>query len=291
MKVTGFSFIRNAVKYDYPIVEAITSILPLCDEFIIVLGKSDDATEELIRNINSDKIKIVPTVWDESLKKDGKVLADETNKALDALPKDTDWAFYIQGDEVIHEKYLPEIENAMRKYKDDKNVDGLLFNYLHFFGSFDYVGDSRRWYRKEIRIIRNDKNIRSYRDAQGFRKIDNSKLKVKPIDAYVYHYGWVKNPVHQQRKAEYFHTLWHGGNTPSRSPEAKEQEFDYSFIDSLVRFGGVHPAVMQQRVASRQWDFKFDITKKQYSFKDGLLMRIEKLTGWRIGEYKNYKIV
>ena len=29
MKVTGFSFIRNAIKYQYPVKESILSILPL----------------------------------------------------------------------------------------------------------------------------------------------------------------------------------------------------------------------------------------------------------------------
>src|SRR5271154_3494872 len=107
MKVTGFSFIRNAVKYDYPVAEAITSILPLCDEFVLMLGNSEDETRKLIEGIGSPKIKIYNSVWDDSLREGGRVLAVETDKALDKVSKDSDWAFYIQGDEVIHEKYLP----------------------------------------------------------------------------------------------------------------------------------------------------------------------------------------
>src|ERR1700742_1004044 len=107
MKVAGFTFIRNAIKNDYPVVEAITSILPVCDEFIVALGNSEDETEQLIRNIGSAKIKIIHTVWDESLREGGKVLAAETDKALDAVSPDIDWCFYIQGDEVMHEQYLP----------------------------------------------------------------------------------------------------------------------------------------------------------------------------------------
>src|SRR6478735_2743781 len=169
MKVSGFSFIRNAIKYDYPIVEAITSILPLCDEFVVAFGNSDDETEKLIRSIDSEKIRIIPTVWDDSLREGGAVLAVETNKAFDAISADSDWCFYIQGDEAIHEQDFPKIKEAMLKWKDHKEVEGLLFNYRHFYGSYDYIGDTRRWYRKEIRIIRNDKRIRSYKDAQGFR--------------------------------------------------------------------------------------------------------------------------
>src|SRR6478672_5293005 len=105
MKVSGFTFIRNAVINDYPIVEAITSILPLCDEFIVAHGNSSDNTLELLQNINSSKIKIIDTVWDDSLREGGRTFALETDKAFEAISKDTDWAFYIQGDEVIHEKY------------------------------------------------------------------------------------------------------------------------------------------------------------------------------------------
>ena len=133
MKISGFTFIRNALKYDYPIVEAITSILPICDEFIVAVGKSEDETLQLIKNINSSKIKIVETVWDDNLREGGHLLAAETNKAFKQISKDSDWAFYIQGDEVIHEKYLPVIQQALKDYKEDTRIEGLLFNYLHFY--------------------------------------------------------------------------------------------------------------------------------------------------------------
>ena len=289
MKVSGFTFIRNALTYDYPVVEAITSILSLCDEFIVAVGKSDDNTLELVKGINSPKIKIIETVWDDSLREGGKVLADETNKALQAVSNDSTWAFYIQADECIHEEYLPAIKEAMLKWKGDKNVDGLLFNYKHFYGSYDYVGDSRRWYRNEIRIIRNDKAITSYKDAQGFRK-NGEKLKVKLIDATVYHYGWVKPPALQQAKLQVFNRLWHDEEWMKKNIKSAD-EFDYSQIDSLVHFKGSHPAVMQQRIKNKNWKFSFDPTRKRLSLKLKILMAVERLTGWRIGEYRNYKSI
>jgi hypothetical protein len=148
MKVAGFTFIRNAVKYDYPIVEAITSILPICDEFIVALGSSEDDTEALIRSINSPKIKIIHTVWDDTLREGGQVLALETNKAMDAISADVDWCFYIQGDEVVHEKDLPAIKLAMEKNVTNTKIEGLLFKYVHFWGSYEYVGDAPSWYRR-----------------------------------------------------------------------------------------------------------------------------------------------
>ena len=290
MKVAGFTIIRNAIKFDYPVIEAITSILPICDEFIVAVGNSEDETLQLIKSINSPKIKIIETVWDDSLRQGGQVLAMETNKAFDAISKDVDWCFYIQSDECVHEKHLASIKEEMLKYTDDKEVDGLLFNYVHFYGTYNYVGNSRRWYRKEIRIIKNDKSIRSYKDAQGFRKIDNSKLNVKPISAEIYHYGWVKTPKAQQAKQEHFHKMWHDDEWMKKNI-AQVEEFDYSQIDSLEEFKGTHPLVFQNRVKAADWKFNFDKTQIKLSTKDKFLLFIEKTTGWKVGEYKNYKVV
>lgn len=289
MKVSGFTIVRNAIKYDYPIVEAILSILPLCDEMVVAVGNSEDNTLDLIKSIDSPKIKIIETVWDDSLREGGKVLATETNKAFAAISKDSDWAFYIQGDEVVHEQYLATIKNAMLQYTDVPEVEGLLFKYLHFYGSYDYVANSRRWYRNEIRVIKNDTSISSYKDAQGFRKNDR-KLNVKLIDASIYHYGWVKPPQAQQAKQLTFHKLWHNDQWMQENiPQV--DEFDYSSIDSLVNFKGEHPAVIQERILKMNWKFSFDPTKRKASLRLRLLEFIEKTTGWRVGEYKNYKII
>jgi hypothetical protein len=291
MKVSGFSFIKNALLYDYPIIEAITSILPLCDEFVVAVGKSDDETLTYIRSIASPKIKIIETVWDETLREGGRVLADETNKAYRALSADSDWAFYIQGDEVIHEKYLPSIKEAMLKYKDDKRVDGLLFDHLNFYGSYDYIADSRQWHKSEIRIIRNNSNFTSWADAMSFRKDGDKLLKVVKIDACIYHYGWVKTPAAMQAKQKTFHKLWHDDEWVEKNI-ATVDEFDYSSIESVSLFEGTHPKVMEERLKRLNWKFSFDPTrKKRLSPRRRLLNYIYKKTGWHIGEFKNYRLL
>jgi hypothetical protein len=289
MFVSGFTFVRNAIKYDYPIVESITSILDLCDEFIVMVGDSQDGTRELIQNINSDKIKIFDSIWDDSLREGGRVLAIETDKALSKISNEADWCFYLQADEVVHEKFLPVIKEAMINYKSDNRVEALLFNYKHFYGSYDFVASSRKWYRNEIRIIRNDKDIHSFRDAQGFRK-DNRKLNVKPIDAFIYHYGWVKCPEKQQEKQKSFHKLWHEDEWLKKNV-GDASEFDYSKIDSLKHFEGTHPQTMLKRISQKNWKFDFDPTQRKYLVKDRLLNAVETITGKRLGEYKNYKII
>jgi len=289
MFVSGFSFVRNAVKLDYPVIEAIKSILPLVDEFVMVVGNSDDATLELINSIGDSKIRIVHSVWDDSLRQGGRVLAEETNKALAEINPDSDWAFYIQGDECIHEKYHPTIKQALIDFKDDVNIEGLLFKYLHFYGSFDFVGDSRSWYRNEVRIVKNLPGVKSYKDAQGFR-INDRKLKVKALDAYVYHYGWVRHPKYQMAKQLEANKFWHDDTWINKRFNADEQ-FDYSLIDSLAHFKGSHPAVMQKRIDEMNWEFESDPTKKKFGLKRAFLYWLEKTTGWRVGEYKNYEVI
>lgn len=286
MKVSGFTFIRNAIKYDYPIVEAIRSILPLCDEVVVAVGNSDDDTYALIQGIDP-KVRIIETVWDDSVREGGRTLALETDKAYQAIASDCDWAFYIQGDEVIHEKYLPVIREAMERHKDDQRVEGLLFNYRHFYGSYDYVGTSISWYLDEIRIIRNRPDIFSYRDAQGFRKQPNDKLSVKKIDAYVYHYGWVKPPEKMQKKQESFHKMWHD-DAWMKEHVKQVEEFDYfANIDALAVFDETHPSVMNERIAAKNWKFDYDISFNKTKIKDRLKRFLRTNLGIDI-RYKNY---
>ena len=289
MKVSGFTIVRNAIKYDYPVVESIRSILPLCDEFVVAIGKSDDDTRNLVLSIGDPKIRIIDTTWDDSLREGGKVLALETNKAFDAISPDSTWAFYIQADELIHEKYLPEIRAAMEKWASYPKVEGLLFSYSHFWGSYQYVGDSRKWYRREVRVIRNDRQIRSFLDAQGFRK-NGKKLLVAQVDAFVYHYGWVKPPQAQQAKLQTFHRYWHSDRWIEKSVP-KSDTFDYSGIDFLSPFTASHPRVMSERIARCNWEFTPDRLNNKHSLKSVFLHFIEKKTGWRVGEYRNYRIV
>lgn len=288
MYVSGFTFVRNAVKFDYPVVESIRSLLPLVDELVVVVGNSEDNTEQLIRNIGDIRIRIIQSVWDENLRDGGKVLAEETNKALRAVDKSADWCIYLQADEIIHEEDYPQIRQSMITNLADRRVQGLLFNYLHFYGSYAFVGNSRRWYRNEIRIVRNDPQIHSFRDAQGFR-VDGKILRVKETGARIFHYGWVKDPLHQLEKQKSFNRLWH--SDAKVGTMVADAPFDYSGIDSLELFAGSHPSVMQARVRRQDWDFEFDVSQKKFGFKDRILWEIEKSTGKRLFEYRNYKLI
>jgi hypothetical protein len=269
------------------VVESIKSILPVCDEFVIAVGDSEDGTLELIKSINPSKIKIIETVWDESLREGGKILSQQTNVALENITGD--WGFYLQADEVIHEKYLPILKKSIEENLNNKNVEGLLLKYKHFYGSYDYIGTSRKWYRHEIRIVRNNAGIKSWGDAQGFR-INGRKMKVKLVDAFVYHYGWVKPPKIQQEKQKYFNKLWHDDKWLKKNVSSDE-DFNYHKIDILEKFTEAHPEIMKERIVKSNWDFKYDTKRNNMSLKNKILHKIEEFTDVRIGEYKNYELL
>ena len=289
MKIAGFTIIKNAVVNDFPIVEAIKSILPVVDEMIVLIGDCTDETIALIASIGDPKIKIHHSVWDKNLRKGGVVLAVETDKAFQYIDNSFDWAFYIQGDEVVHEKYHPAILNACHKYKNDDAVQGLLFKYKHFFGTYDYVGDSRKWYAHEVRIIRNNKKITAYRDAQGFR-IGKAKLPVAAINASIYHYGWVKSPEQMRKKQKESSVFWHD-DTQMQKIISSPDYYDFSGFDSLEKFTDTHPIVMKERIIRKNWAIDLDISKKKFSLKNLILYYFEKWTGIRPFDFRNYKVI
>jgi hypothetical protein len=258
MRVSGFTFCRNAVKYDYPVVESIRSVLPVCDEFIVNVGRCDDGTLELIQSIGDPKIKIVESVWDETLRKDGLIYSQQTNIALAQCKGD--WAFYIQADEVVHEDDLPVLQQSMRQQFGNRSVKGLLFRYLHFVA--DYWSTNPWFYHKAVRIIRNNGEVESCGDAVGFHfKPTQQYLQSGPKEwlaysgARIFHYGWVKDPKTMLEKKREQVTFHYGG--PIAAAEAKQLAHDtFQFEDYVIlkEFSGLHPAVMRARIAtSRRW--------------------------------------
>lgn len=286
MNVNGFSFIKNAIKYDFPVVESIKSVLPLCDKFYIAVGKSEDDTLNLIRSIDKSKIVIIETEWNEKVSKGGSVLAEETDKAFGALPADTDWAIYIQGDELFHEQDYDSIRNAMKHYHNNNKVEGLLLNYLHFYGSYSYVAESYVWYPKEIRVLKYNPTIFSYKDAQGFRKAGNQKLQVKQIDATIYHYGHVRPPKVMQDKFQNSSKFYHDDEWIKNTYPG--DSFDYlEHVGELKRFDSEHPKLIQPRIARLNWEFDYDVSMNNPSLKKRIKHTLRKYFGIDLG-YKNY---
>lgn len=256
---------KNAEKLFYPIKQAIMSILPIVDEFIVALGDCDidDKSRQEIESIKSDKIKIIDTVWDINKYSRGTENAHQTDIAKSYCSGD--WVFYLQADEVIHEKYLEEISDKCQKYLDDKRVEGFLFDYKHFWGDFNHYHKSHGWYRKEIRIVRNDPEIHSWESAQSFRRIPNFdqkdyrqqegtfKLKVIQLNAEVYHYGWVRPPKLMKSKTKALATIHKGKNVVDKMNKEKKFDFDYGPLNKTKVFTDTHPKVMSDWIKKFNW--------------------------------------
>ena len=289
MFVSGFTIVRNARRFDYPVIESIRSMLPLCDEVVVAVGKSDDDTLQMVQSIADPRIRIVETTWDDALREGGQVLAIETDKALAATNPEATWCLYLQADEVLHEADYPNIRAAMQRRATDQTCEGLLFKYRHFYGTYQYIGDSRQWYRNEIRIIRRQNQTTSYRDAQGFRRV-GQKLRVRSIEAYIHHYGWVRHPEKQQQRVFHFQQYWHPEDW-IKANFADSGAWNYAQVDSLIKYTGTHPETMQERIVSLSWDFEFATQNRQLPFKERVSRWAERVIGIRFGEYKNYQLI
>jgi hypothetical protein len=286
MQVSGFTVIRNGVLMGYPVLQSIKSLLPLVDEFVIGIGQSDDNTKDLILGLNDPKIRIFDSHWDTKKTKGGLILSEKTNEALSHCRND--WCFYLQADEVLHENDLPQIWRAMETYEKDARVQGLLFKYIHFYGSYATIATSRKWYRNEVRIVKRSSGIRSHNDAQGFR-VNGAKPWVKPSGGRIFHYGWVKPPQMMGQKSKLLNRWWHGSK---RDHEFEDFKYDRQY--GLRSFGGSHPAVMQELVAAQNWRFDHRRRLSDWKLKDLNLLAsdlFEKTFRHRIGEYRPYRLI
>jgi len=284
--ISGFTIVRNAVALDFPVVESIRSILPVCEEVVVNVGRSDDGTLELIRGIDDPRVRIVETEWDWSDKI--MALGRETMRAMRACRHP--WGISIQADEVLHEAGATILEETVQQVDADPRVEGLLVRYLHFYGDLGTLATHRRWYRREVRCVRLDPalDIRPFQDAQGFRVgPENRKIRARETGALMYHYGWARPPASIQKKREFTRSLY---------PEKERQDRPLlPWIPLLQPFTGEHPAVARDWVRERMPApgerrltdpfFHWGWVRLYLSY------GFERLTGIRPFEFRNYTVV
>jgi len=293
MRVSGFSFVRDAVRLHYPVAESIRSVLPLVDEFVIAVGPGDDGTAERIRAIGDPRIRLLETEWDPALYVHGAINAQQSNLALDQCSGD--WAIYVQADEVVHEDDHARIRQAMEESLDDPRVEGLLFDYLHFWGDFERVQWTRNWYRHEIRVVRRLPGMRSWKSAQGFR-LDGRKVRVRATGARIFHYGWVRPPLTMKQKQIALDRLHHPSEWVQQRHPEPELAFDYGPLEHLRRYRGTHPAVMKEWIAAKSWqaeDYRRPGTCHEHNRRSvrALTWLEDRVLHYRIGEFRNYVLI
>lgn len=297
VKISGFSIVRNGVRFDYPFLESLRSLLPVVDELVLNVGVGDDETLALCKSFadheGSGKVKIFESVWpldDPERKKSGRILSEQTNLALDRC--ENDWCLYLQADEVLHEEDVPLIRRAV-EFASARELEAVVFEYRHFYGSFDVIQNSRSAYRREMRLVRKTSGARSVGDAQSFRKTDGSKLEAVLSRARIFHYGWVRTPDAMREKTVFMDQLYHGDAEPGSMMPHTGNNYRYKRFWGLSRYRGGHPKVMEQRIRDKGWSWDLASSPFVFSPKDIgkiVLDLFERITGARPFEFKNYRL-
>jgi hypothetical protein len=286
VKVSGFTIVRNAIKLDFPVEASIRSLLPVCDEVVVNVGRSEDETLGLVRAIDDPRIRIVETEWD--MTRRNTVLGHETLRAMRECRHP--WGIYIQADEVLHEQGAEELAAAIQRHDGDPRVEGLLVRYLHFYGGFDTIATHRRWYRREVRAVRLDPalDIRPYQGAQGFRVgPEHRKIRARLTTAEMFHYGWARPAQALREKRELGKTMYPWRDADDRKPLL-------AWVPGIRPFRGTHPAVARDWIEPRRLDPERVIAPRQFRLR---FLRyyvsgaIERLTGVRVFEFRNYTLV
>lgn len=299
MIVSAFTYVRNGLTLGYPFIESIRSLLPIVDEYIVVVGDSIDGSRAAVEALNDPRIRIIDTVWDETMRTGGKVFAQQANIGMEHCRRDADWLFHLQADEVLHENDLSLLKSAMEQHLPDRRLDGLLLPFIHFYGDYAHYAPSRRFHKYEVRIVRNNPSIRSFKDSMGFRKFADpsrsdedkgDKLQVALVKAPVFHYSWARPPKKLTAKRLEFHKRYHQPDDFSDYLDRTEPEgYGYRDYDYLRPFSGTHPAIMQATVAAQDWTFVYDPRKNNMTFKEKVLKVVEELTGTQWFTYRNYR--
>lgn len=285
MKLSGFTLVRNAVRLDFPVVESIRSILPLCDEVIVNVGRSEDETLDLIRSIADPKIKILETEWD--FRHGASVLRDETARAMAACAHQ--WGLYIQADEVLHEAGAGSLVETIHQAAIDPRIEGVAVRYRHIFGDPALEAVNRHWYRREVRAVRLGPDIRPFRDAQGFRVgPDARRIRALLADSEMFHYGYLRSAAALRGRAGVDRELY-----PDRSTFAGDPAHLWWF-PGILPFRGTHPEVAREWVSRHAADPHRRIsppTLRLSHLRFYLSDWVERLTGHRPFEFRNYDLV
>lgn len=290
MKISGFTFIRNGSALGYPFVPSIRSLLPLCDEIIVNVPRSTDDTLAQVKAIGDPKIRVIESDWDENEKIGDPVMRRHTDLALDQCSGD--WCVYIQGDEVLHEASIAAMRFSMDRELHHPEVQALLVDYTHFYGSYWTEVYSFGWYYKEVRVVRRDAKIRAWGGAQGFRTSAGEKLRVKNSGSRYFHYGYALKPDVAQKKLTNLSSLY--GDKAGIEKNSERPSGYYDDDQKVKPFKGAHPAVMRDTVAAADWSYTSRnplVRWRAEYFWEDIALIVKRCTGLTLGVHKNYRLI
>jgi len=168
VKISGILSINNAVYLGYPFIEAVLSVLPIVDEFLINDGGSDDETPIYLKKLQKtfpNKIRLFnksfyPSNFWEAVDNSLNFLI---NKAKG------NWLFEVQGDEVWHEKDILKVKETIEKASiEGYNSIRAVLQWINFQAIDPYK------YRN-VRMVRRIKDLKSHWCGDDFRTANTEK--------------------------------------------------------------------------------------------------------------------
>jgi glycosyltransferase involved in cell wall biosynthesis len=250
--LSGHMIIKNGLIYDYPFVESCLSMLPICDEFVIVDGCSKDGTYERLLELReqSEKIVILQCSWE---KQHYSVLADLTNIAIENCH--CKYHCQIQADEVLHEKYYDKIREIITQ-----EFDFAIIGLLHFYGSFHKVYRKGMFIDETIRIGRRSlyPRLRSIADAFSFGFPDgecNDLKEIRATDVKFHHYGYVRKPRALLEKQDALLKLFTVDRDSLFTKGEQRGNINWNDkhdVESLDDYTDTHPSILLRWIEERE---------------------------------------
>lgn len=185
MTLGGVLFCYNAIIHDYCVEEAISSLLEVCDEILILDAGSTDGTTELLTKFVSSKCVVVQLGKEEWEKRHGREKLSYFQNLAKAMLT-TDYYFLLQADEVLSEESFYFIKDAIAM-----NQEAYFVKRINLWGdcnSFINVPENRQ--PCSTQIIRLAKiNYVSVGDGESI----DAPAKEWFIDKIkIFHYGFVR---------------------------------------------------------------------------------------------------
>jgi len=191
MKLAGTTFVRNAIQFDYNIIETITCLLECCDRVFVVDAGSDDGTTELIEAIDNPNLVLIKRTkeeWDAQQGTGQTKLCYFTDIAIEAaMSEGFEYHIYIQADEILHESSYPEIRKAIAT-----GAEAFLTTRVNLWqDAYHQLNVPQERKPCSTEIIRLAKTIyRSHGDAESLAVPYAESYHLKGIE--IWHYGFIR---------------------------------------------------------------------------------------------------
>lgn len=251
----------NVTIMDYPLEEAVYTALQICDEAVIVMGQSQDDTEQRVWSIFEGYEPGRVVMCKQYFVYDRGWQQRWWNFAV--AQTDAEWLLWLDADEAIHEGKVGKIHDLMEK----PDCGLIRFPFLHFYATKDYairmplvhntrMGRRSIGYRMVNWCTDQTPNNAACQVVFGLDGIEANAHSwegeyIEDVDAPIYHYGWCRDAT-ALAISQVKHRAWYadgGGLERGTIPMVRPHPFDVKGKLSngrLARWEGSHPAIMDK---------------------------------------------